>query len=148
MGLGDHRRALCAGAVLPASGDPAVAAIPPLHEPFSQPPELDLLADAAAVRLLGPDLGQHRFLTHRFGADAVGHLRSAARRHAVDGAVLPLLRDPHAAAQAGGLAHGQESAYLPRILHVPDRRDRAERVACARGPHAVTVWAISRISRD
>ena len=147
VGLGYHRRPLCAGPVVQPSRDPAVAASKALPESLPQSPQLDLSARAAALRRVGADLGQHRLLADGPRTEPLGNLRRPAGRHPFHSALLSLLRDPDAPAEAGGVASVEEGRDLPRILPLPDGGSGPQRASGARGPHAITVGTVPRIPR-
>ena len=62
-------------------------------------------------------------------------------------ALLSLLRDPDAPAEAGGVASVEEGRDLPRILPLPDGGSGPQRASGARGPYAITVGTVPRIPR-
>src|SRR5205823_11399085 len=103
---------------------------------------------ASSVRSAGPERVHHVLLADRSGPADVAGVRCAAGRHPVHGPLLPLLRDPVAAAEARRLAAMEKGRDLPRILPVPDRRARHERAPSAGGAHTTTVGALPGVPGD
>src|SRR5450759_5928953 len=111
---------------------PSLASAPPLFAPLPQPPQLDLPAGAFDVRRIGPDLGQHRLLADRPRPDPVVVFGHPPVYDPIDGGVLHVLRDPHAAAEAGGLAALEEGRCASAVLRLSGGGPGVERASRTR----------------
>src|SRR5262249_46783784 len=137
-----------AEAPVQSSGDPALAAPAALLQPVPEPPQLDLPARAADVRVLAAGDGERGLLGHRPRRAPVVLLGPDPDHDAVDGRRpdRPGAADP--AAETGELGAAAAGAGPPAVLQLSRRGPDAERAAGARGAHPPPPGQVPRVPGD